>query len=102
MTVLHAVLLRPSEPGTYQAVLAGKPLGRPCRAPLAQAARLLMGRGRAASEVVEARHQGSPVVAVRATLGELGAYTYEDGGKVVGRSPYKPPPRLRHRPPIAA
>lgn len=93
MTIDRELVPLPASPGRYKATVGGEELCR-SRQPFYDAARALLAEGYAPETVLEARHQGSDIVAMRGTVGEAAKWTVQErdrGG--LRRVPWKPHPR---------
>jgi hypothetical protein len=81
-------------PGHYDAMLGPRRL---CRShqPFLDAARVLLAEGVAPEAVLDARHQGSAIVAMCSTVGEAAKWTIvERDGQGLRREPWHPRPRM--------
>lgn len=67
----------PGKPGRYMAMLGEVELCRSTQ-PFLTAARALLAEGYASDLVLEARHAGSPIVALRSTIGEAARWMIEE------------------------
>jgi hypothetical protein len=75
--VLHPV---PGRPGAHDAMHGGRRLCR-SRQPFLDGARALLAAGVAPETVLEARHRGSAIVALRSTVGEAARWTIEESDR---------------------
>lgn len=67
-----------TKPGVHVALLDGRVVAK-SRQPFFAAARVLLAEGVPADTVLEARHKGSGIVAMRRTVGEAAGLRVEDG-----------------------
>ena len=76
------IVLHPAEgkPGRYRALWDGKHLVT-SREPLYSSARVLLAEGLDPETVLEAQHAGSPIVAMRSTIGEAARWTVSETDK---------------------
>ena len=87
-----SLILRPvrHRPGIFDAIMDGERIVR-SRQPLYDGARALQARGHDPDEMIEARHEGSAIVAMRSTIGEAARWSVTESDKGgIRRIPYQP------------
>ena len=72
------LVLVPAGIGRYVATLDGRAIVKPTRQPFFNAARALLAMGHDPATVLEARHRGSAIVAMRSAIGEAAKWTIKE------------------------
>jgi hypothetical protein len=80
LKVIELVMV-PSGPGKYRAMLGSLAITKQTRQPLFDGARALLALGYDPAGMITARHAGRDIIAMRATIGEAACWTIEESDK---------------------